>query len=47
MSTNTSPTSGSEPGNLCLFAKGLPQHLAEACIDLDSPDTFEEWAQAT
>jgi hypothetical protein len=29
-----------------LFAQGLPQRLAEAYIDLDNPDTFEEGAQA-
>jgi hypothetical protein len=28
---------------LRLFARGLPKKLADACIDLDGPESFEQW----
>jgi hypothetical protein len=28
---------------LTLFARGLPEKLANACIDLDGPELFEQW----
>jgi len=28
---------------LRLFARGLPEKLADACIDLDGPESFEQW----
>jgi hypothetical protein len=28
---------------LRLFARGLPEKLADTCIDLDSPESFERW----
>ena len=32
-----------DPLNLRLFARGLPKALCDACIDIDSPETFEQW----
>ena len=28
---------------LRLFSRGLPNALADACIDLDGPESFEQW----
>ena len=33
-----------DPLNLRLFARGLPKALCDACIDIDSPETFEQWS---
>ena len=35
-----------DPLNLRLFARGLPKALCNACIDIDSPETFEQWSNA-
>ena len=35
-----------DPLNLRLFARGLPKALCDACIDIDSPETFEQWSNA-
>ena len=35
-----------DPLNLRLFARGLPKALCDICIDIDSPETFEQWANA-
>jgi hypothetical protein len=32
-----------DPAALRLFAKGLPNSLADACIDLDGPESFKQW----
>jgi len=32
-----------DPAALRLFARGLPNGLADSCIDLDSPESFEQW----
>lgn len=32
--------------SLELYAKGLPRTLAEACTDIDQPDTFDQWSKA-
>jgi hypothetical protein len=32
-----------DPAALRLFARGLPNALADACIDLDGPESFEQW----
>jgi hypothetical protein len=32
-----------DPAALRLFARGLPNSLADACIDLDGPESFEQW----
>jgi hypothetical protein len=34
------------PSALRLFARGLPKSLADSCIDIDSPENFEQWANA-
>ena len=33
-----------DPLNLCLFARGLPKALCDACIDIDSPEMFKQWS---
>jgi hypothetical protein len=35
-----------DPSALWLFARGLPKSLADSCIDIDSPENFEQWANA-
>jgi hypothetical protein len=35
-----------QPELLRLFGQGLPQTLANKCLELNNPNTFEEWAQA-
>jgi retrotransposon gag protein len=35
-----------EPTVLPLFYQGLPQRLAEKCIELDSPNDFTSWTKA-
>ena len=35
------------PFLLTIFARGLPKALADACIDMESPETFQEWKAAT
>jgi retrotransposon gag protein len=35
-----------EPTVLLLFYQGLPQRLAEKCIELDSPNDFSSWTKA-
>jgi retrotransposon gag protein len=35
-----------EPTVLMLFYQGLPQRLAEKCIELDSPSDFTSWTKA-
>ena len=32
-----------DPFLLIHFARGLPKALADACIDMESPETFQEW----
>jgi hypothetical protein len=36
-----------EPSMQWLFARGLPRTLADACIDINNPETFRQWANAT
>jgi Retrotransposon gag protein len=36
-----------EPSMQWLFARGLPRTLADACIDINNPKTFRQWASAT
>jgi hypothetical protein len=36
-----------EPTVLMLFYQGLPQRLAEKCIELDSLNDFTSWTKAT
>jgi len=31
------------PTNLRTFALGLPQSLADACIKMENPETYEQW----
>ena len=33
-----------DPLNLQLFARGLLKALCDACIDINSPETFEQWS---
>jgi hypothetical protein len=35
-----------EPTVLMLFYQGLPQRVAEKCIELDSPSNFTSWIKA-
>src|SRR3981081_748365 len=35
-----------QPSILSMFAKGLPQNLSDKCLDLNDPETFDEWALA-
>jgi hypothetical protein len=35
-----------EPSVQRLFARGLPRTLADACIDINNPETFRQWASA-
>ena len=35
-----------DPLNLCLFARGLPKALYNACIDVNLPEMFEQWSNA-
>jgi len=32
-----------DPTNLQTFALGLPQSLADACIKMENPETYEQW----
>ena len=34
------------PSNLCMFAQGLPHQLADACLAMENPDTYEQWKAA-
>jgi hypothetical protein len=36
-----------DPAALRLFARGLPDKLADACIDLDGPESFEQWRNSS
>jgi len=35
-----------DPLNLRTFAQGLPQQLADACLAMENPDTYEQWRAA-
>ena len=35
-----------DPFLLTIFARGLPKALADACIDMETPETFQEWKAA-
>lgn len=35
-----------DPMNLRLFARGLPKPLCDICIDIDSPESFEQWSNS-
>jgi len=35
-----------DPSNLCTFAQGLPRLLADACLAMENPDTYEQWRAA-
>jgi len=35
-----------DPSNLCTFAQGLPQQLADTCLAMENPDTYEQWRVA-
>jgi hypothetical protein len=35
-----------DPSTLRLFARGLPSKLCDACIDYESPESFEQWVNA-
>jgi len=32
-----------DPSNLCTFAQGLPWSLANTCLKMENPDTYEQW----
>jgi hypothetical protein len=34
-----------DPTALHLFTRGLPQSLADLCIDIENPDLFEQWTK--
>ena len=34
------------PAAMRLFARGLPNALTDACVDLDGPESFEQWRNA-
>ena len=36
-----------DPSNLQTFALGLPRSLADACIRMESPETYEQWRAAS
>jgi hypothetical protein len=36
-----------DPVALRLFARGLSNSLADACIDLDGPESFKQWRNST
>ena len=36
-----------DPAALWLFARGLSDKLANACIDLDGPALFKQWRNST
>ena len=36
-----------DPSNLRTFALGLPRSLADACIRMESPETYEQWRAAS
>src|SRR6266404_7919138 len=36
-----------EPTVLDKFIKGLPNPLARTCVEMDTPDTWEEWKAST
>jgi hypothetical protein len=46
MLTNQAGSNPNDPTSLRLFARGLPIELAEACIDYESTESFEEWVNA-
>jgi len=35
-----------DPSNLRTFAQGLPHQLADACLAMENPDTYEQWKAA-
>jgi len=35
-----------DPAAMRLFARGLPNALTDACVDLDGPESFEQWRNA-
>ena len=35
-----------DPSNLRTFAQGLPRQLADACLAMENPDTYEQWRAA-
>jgi hypothetical protein len=35
-----------DPSVLRLFTRGLPKSLADSCINIDSPENFEQWTNA-
>jgi len=35
-----------DPSNLHTFAQGLPHQLADACLAMENPDTYEQWKAA-
>jgi len=35
-----------DPSNLQTFAQGLPRPLADACLAMENPDTYEQWRAA-
>jgi hypothetical protein len=35
-----------DPMALCLFAQGLPIGLTDSCINIENPETFEQWTKA-
>jgi len=35
-----------DPSNLHMFAQGLPHQLADACLAMENPDTYEQWKAA-
>ena len=36
-----------DPSNLRTFAQGLPRSLADACIRMENPETYEQWRAAS
>jgi len=35
-----------DPSNLRTFTQGLPQQLADTCLAMENPDTYEQWKAA-
>jgi len=43
---NQAKLNPNDPSNLRTFAQGLPQPLADACLAMENPDTYEQWRAA-
>jgi len=43
---NRAELNPNDPSNLRTFAQGLPHQLADACLAMENPDTYEQWKAA-